>query len=1025
VVIEEHAGHGPALPSGVVAFLFSDIEGSTRLLATLGEGYKPLLADHRRLLRAVWAERDGVEVGTEGDSFFVAFARPSDAIRAARDAQMALAEHDWGPTPVRVRIGLHAGEASLEDGDYTGMSVHLAARVSAAAAGGQVLLTEACRTLGAEALGGTLDTRDLGKHRLKDIPDEVALHQLAGAGLPEDFPPPRTMERDRTNLPAQLTSFVGRQKEVKELVGALIDARLLSIVGVGGVGKTRLALEIAARTLPRFPDGVWLADLAPVKEVDGLMTEVAGAIGAREEHGTPLADTVRRYLAPRELLLVLDNCEHLVDEAAAVAESILHAAPNVRILATTREALGVPGEIAHRIASLTSPGENVSDPDEIAACDCPALFVARAAAVVPGFVLGPDNAVAVAEICRRLDGIPLAVELAAARVAMMSPAQIAERLHDRFRLLSGGRRTAVGRQQTLRAAVDWSYQLLTGDEREFLDRLSVFVGGWSIESAEAVCGQDLDVLGVLGALVSKSLVVATRAREGVRYSLLETIRQYAGERLLERDPAPYHDRHAATFAELAERAEPELFRPDTLSWLAVLDAELDNMRAAFTWALEGGDGATALRIASSLWSFWWLRGLYREGIERIGAAMDALGWPEDLAGASARWRRGFLLAFSGDLTALASITEEAERVCRALGDEAGLAYVYWIQGWIDPDRFAAALEQSRVAGDPLIETWSLLLLGSQVDYDPSAGHVHQALAIAESRGDIWNIAMASNNLGAEDWLEGRLRDAQERLERAAAIFIEMGSAFGQTLTLGNLAMAARTFGDFDRFEQIYEQLTGLLLGTESERMLGPVTATFGAIAMDAGDLDEADRRYERAVAFGAGTAQAGSGLLGRADVAIARGDLAAASRFLAIVEDIPELAHGARGLTRLAWKAERAKLALAEDDFVEATRWISDGVGGIPRKWGQAVLYAFLELLAQVVASERPRDAAVLLGAADRIRAIYLARRDPWDAAAHEALCGRLRAALGEEFDQAVDAGAAMDAEALRDLAIALASEEQ
>ena len=663
---------------------------------------------------------------------------------------------------------------------------------------------------------------------------------------------------------------------------------------------------------------------------------------------------------------MLDNCEHLVDEAAAVAESILQAAPNVRILATTREALGVPGEVAHRIASLASPGENVTNPDEIAACDCPALFVARAAAVVPGFVLGPDNAVAVAEICRRLDGIPLAVELAAARVAMMNPAQIADRLHDRFRLLSGGRRTAVGRQQTLRAAVDWSYQLLTGDEREFLDRLSVFVGGWSIESAEAVCGEDLDVLGVLGALVSKSLVVATPAREGVRYSLLETIRQYAGERLLERDPAPYHDRHAATFAELAERAEPELFQPDTLSWLTVLDAELDNMRAAYTWALEGGDGATALRIASALWSFWWMRGAYREGIERIDAAMDALGWPEDLSGARARWRRGFLnafsgggpRAFSGDLDALVSLTEDAERVCRALGDEAGLAYTYWLQGWIDPDRFHAALEQSRVAGDPLIETWSLLLLGSQVDSDPAAGHVQQALAIAESRGDIWNVAMASNNLGAEDWLEGRLRDAQERLERAAAIFIEMGSAFGQTLTLGNLTLWARTSGDFDRFEQIYEQLTGLLLGTENERMLGPVTATFGAMAMDAGDLDEADRRYERAVAFGAGTAQAGPGLLGRADVAIARGDLAAASRFLADVEDMPERAHGARGLTRLAWKAGRAKLAFAADDFVEARRWISDGVGAIPATWGKALLYTFLELLAQAVASERPRDAA-------------------------------------------------------------------
>jgi predicted ATPase/class 3 adenylate cyclase len=1014
-------GSARSLPSGVVAFLFSDIEGSTRLLATLGETYRSLLAEHRRLLRAVWDRYGGAEIGTEGDSFFVAFARPSDAIRAARDTQVSLAEHDWGSSPVRVRIGLHAGEAVVEEGDYSGMAVHLAARVSAAAHGGQVLLTEACRTLGAEALEATLGTKDLGRHRLKDIPDEVELHQLVGLGLADGFPPPRTLAPERTNLPAQLTSFVGRQNEVKELAEALTDARLLSIVGVGGVGKTRLALEIASRALPRFGDGVWLADLAPVQETDGLMVEVAAAIGAREEHGTPLADTVRRYLAPRELLLVLDNCEHLVDEAAAAAESILHAAPNVRILATTREALGVPGEIAHRIGSLTSPGENVSDPDEIAACDCPALFVARAAAVVPGFVLGPDNAVAVAEICRRLDGIPLAVELAAARVAMMSPAQIAERLHDRFRLLAGGRRTAVGRQQTLRAAVDWSYQLLTPDERELLDRLSVFVDGWSLDAAEAVCGDGLDVFELMANLVSKSLVIATPSRDGARYSLLETIKQYARERLLERDPAPWHDRHAAYFADLAERAEPELFLPDTLSWLAILDAELGNMRAAFTWALEGSDGATALRISSSLWSFWWLRGLYREGTERMGAAMDALGRPEDLAGASARWRRGFLLAFSGDLTALASITEDAERVCHALGDDAGLAYVYWIQGWTDPDRFHAALEQSRVAGDPLIETWSLLLLGSQVDYDPAAGHVHQARAIAESRGDIWNIAMASNNLGAEDWLEGRLRDALERLERAAAIFIEMGSAFGQTLTLGNLAMAARTFGDFDRFEQIYDQLTGLLLGTESERMLGPVTATFGAIAMDAGNLDEADRHYECAVAFGAGTAQAGPGLLGRADVAIARGDQAAASRFLAIVEDMPEPAHGGRGLTRLAWKAGRAKLALAEDDLVEARRWISDGVGGIPRKWGQAVLYAFLELLAQVVASERPRDAAVLLGAADQIRDTYLERRDPWDAAAYESLCERLRAALGEEFDQALEAGAAMDTAAVLDLAMTVA----
>ncbi|HEV2235327.1 MAG TPA: adenylate/guanylate cyclase domain-containing protein, partial [Ktedonobacterales bacterium] len=595
--------------------LFTDIEGSTRLLQQQGSArYAALRAEHQALLRAAAVAHGGHEVDSQGDSFFVAFATAEDALLAAAAAQRALAAHPWPvEAVVRVRMGLHTGAPQLDGDRYVGLDVHRAARIAAAGHGGQVLLSEATGALVASMLPEGIALRELGRHRLKDMPQPERIFQVLMPELPADFPPLNVLDGHRHNLPVQLTSFIGRERELAELRPLLRESRLLTLTGPGGTGKTRLSLWLAADALESFADGAWLVEMAPLADPALVPHTVAAALGAREQPGRAMLDVVLDFLRAKSLLLVLDNCEHLIAACAQLAETLLRAAPGVRILASSREALGVAGETTYRVPSLALPEpEEPRGLEALAANDCVRLFVIRAAAAQPAFHLTATNAPAVARIGRRLDGIPLAIELAAARTRVLPPEQIAARLDDRFRLLSGGSRTALPRHQTLEALIEWSYLLLTEPEQVLLRRLSVFAGSWTVETAQDVCGEGLgaDVLETLAHLVEKSLVEpeAPNGRAEGRFRLLETIRQYARDRLQESgEAALIRDRHLTCYIRFAEEAEPHLRRAEQMEWLERIEREHDNLRAALAWALESGTNDRALELAGALAYFWTLR----------------------------------------------------------------------------------------------------------------------------------------------------------------------------------------------------------------------------------------------------------------------------------------------------------------------------------------------------------------------------------------------------------------------------------
>ncbi|HKV44222.1 MAG TPA: AAA family ATPase, partial [bacterium] len=519
-------------PIGTVTFVFTDIEGSTALLQRLGDTpYADALAEHRRILCTVFTDRGGQRVDTAGDAMLVVFPRARDAVGAAVAGQRALRAHRW-PEDARlqVRMGMHTGEPVAVADEYIGLDLHRAARICRAGHGGQILLSRATASLIDERLPDGVSLRDLGTHRLKDLRSPERLFQVVHPDLPAEFPPVASVDTHAHNLPHPVSSFVGRDREIAEVTRLISTSRLVTLTGAGGCGKTRLALRVAAAVLEAYPDGVWLVELAALADPALVLQSVASAVGVREVSGHPLPAAVVEHLRAKKLLLLVDNCEHLVEACAQAARTLLNACPELRVLATSQEVLGIPGEVAWRVPSLSLPDVcGDSDIRALAECEAVRLFVERAAAVQPSFVLTARSAAAVADVCRALDGIPLAIELAAARVAALPVEEIAARLNDRFALLTQGERAALPRHRTLRAAMDWSYHLLPEAERALLRRLAVFAGGWTLEAAEAVCATDgavgFYVLDLLTQLVLKSLVLIDQ-QAPARYRFLETVRQY-------------------------------------------------------------------------------------------------------------------------------------------------------------------------------------------------------------------------------------------------------------------------------------------------------------------------------------------------------------------------------------------------------------------------------------------------------------------------------------------------------------------
>ena len=591
------------LPSGTVTLLFTDVVGSTQLWEEHPHAMREAVARHDEVVRNAIESHGGQVVKMTGDGGLGVFASAHDAIAAAIASQLALGLEPWGATaPHAVRMGIHTGSVELRAGKYFGSLVNRGARLVAVAHGGQVVVSRAAQELVEDMLDESVELVGLGAHRLRDLSHPMEVFQVVAPGLVRDFPALQSLDGLNGNLPLQHSSFVGRDHELVEVAVLLSDARIVTLTGVGGVGKTRIALHVAADVLPRFREGAWLVELDRVRDSTVVVEAVAAVFGVARRQDIDLVETLASFLRSKELLLVLDNCEHLLGEVVALVRALQRKCPNLVVLATSREALGVSGERIVAVASLDLPRS--SDRDAVLRSDAVRLFVERAVAVKSDFAVTDANAGSIAEVVRCLDGIPLALELAAARVAVLSPMQIVQRLDQRFRLLSGGERGAIERHATLRAAIDWSYDLLSNDQQTLLARLSVFAGGCSLEAAEAVCStagiDEADVLDLLSALVARSLVLGDEAAWGERrYRLLESIRQYAEERLNTAERIDLSDRHVGFYVDFAENAARGLHGPDQLRWVQRTVPELANLRNAMAWALATDDAVSAERFLSS------------------------------------------------------------------------------------------------------------------------------------------------------------------------------------------------------------------------------------------------------------------------------------------------------------------------------------------------------------------------------------------------------------------------------------------
>jgi predicted ATPase/class 3 adenylate cyclase len=938
------------LPTGTVTFLFSDIEGSTRLLQRVGgESYADLRGQHQALLRAAWVAHQGVEIGTEGDSFFVAFPSAPQAVAAAAEATQALSVHAWPEgADIRVRIGLHTGVPLLAGDTYVGLDVHRAARIAAAGHGGQVLLSEATRALVVHELPVGVMLRDLGAHRLKDLQHAEQLFQVVLPGLPSDFSPLKSLDGRPHNLPVQPTPLLGRE-QVLGAVSTLLrrdDVRLVTLTGPGGIGKTRLSVQVAAELLDDFSDGVWFVRLSRLTDPALVVKTVAQTLGLKEQGSQPIAETLREHLHDRYLLLVLDNFEQLVGAAPEVS-ALLEAAPRLKVLVTSRMALHLRGEREQPLAPLPLPDtSHLPPPERLSQYAAVALFVERAQATRPDFAITVSNALAIAEICARLDGLPLALELAAARVKLLPPEALLARLFSRLKLLTGGPRDLEARQQTMRATIAWSEELLAPDERALFRRLAVFLGGCTLEAAEAVCAApaggkplEIDLLDGLATLVDQSLVQQREEDGEPRFGMLHVIREYALERLEESGEAEaLRQAHAGYYLTLAEQAEQGLRGPDQTAWLEQLEREHDNLRAALGWSLEHGAPETAVRLCGALGYFWVRRGHWNEGRRWLGRALNASeAVPLGLHAQLLKWA-GFVARMQGEYMEASALLEESLSLFREVGDTAGTGDVLAELG-----QCAVAQEQLERAARQFEESLAFLeaagnrpgvlyVLEAQVqlaegrgDFPAASKLLEQALALAEVLGDAHMIAMCKMELGEHALLRGDDAVAASLLHEALTIQQDLNDTNCSSISLRELGALALERGDSTAAQELLEQSLAGFEELSSQASIARTLVWLGLARFAASDIEGAESTYlaslhvERLLANRQGTATCFEGL---AEVALARGQPARAVRLLgAAAQVLGELPPAPLPPT-LAARRERvaldARQALGEEAWAVA-----------------------------------------------------------------------------------------------------------
>ena len=828
------------LPSGTVTFLFTDIEDSTKLWEKFPEAMKSALAKHDALLKEAVESNFGQIIKTTGDGIHAVFSTAMDAVNASIDAQHTFQTSEFfenSEVSIRVRMGIHTGEAELRDGDYYGSTLNRAARIMSIGHGGQILVSETTLHIAQEHLVPEVTVLDLGHHQLKGLKRAEKIFQIAMPDLQQEFPSLKSVTHATNNLPAQLTSFIGRERELAEAKSRLDDARLLTLIGPGGTGKTRLSVQLGTDLLETFRDGVWLVELAPISDPSLVMQTVASAFDIHEISGTPLKALVHDYLREKQLLLILDNCEHLVDASAKIADEFLHVAAKTKIIASSREALGINGEVVYRVPSLSLPEQAEVTKEAALGYESVQLFVDRASAANPKFQLTDENASPVAQICSRLDGIPLAIELAASRITVFSPEQIAKRLDDRFKLLTGGSRTALPRQQTLRALIDWSYDLLSEDEQAFFRRLSVFSGGWTFEAAETICN-NLDVFEYLPQLINKSLVVVNDEGDEPRYYLLETIRQYARDKLLENGEGEgTRDRHLVYYLEMAETARPKLLqKAHELEWLKRLETEYDNIRTAVEWGLSN-DPFAVMKMVSFLLFFMMTKSHSGEGH---------------------RWGQEALKQIDDGRSLTINENEQKGRLL------ASLSILSFSMG--DNQTTIKEANQALTLLRPTNDKWFLALtLGFRAAADFLTGNtdiaiaaMEEATSLAEEIGDKYVLgAVLSSSSRVEAFARGDFAKAYAIHERACELLKEYGNRWTYAITLyglGNIAIALKDFDiarkKFNLAMQIMQELGSkrnvVMIQSDLAHILRYEGNYSGAMASYRGTIQEWQRIGHRA-----------------------------------------------------------------------------------------------------------------------------------------------------------------------------------
>jgi predicted ATPase/class 3 adenylate cyclase/uncharacterized protein HemY len=903
-----------SLPSGIVTFLFTDIEGSTKLAQEHPDTWESLRERHDSILKGAVEANHGYVFQIIGDAFCVAFHTAYDGLCAAIEAQRELQKENWGETQIKVRIGLHTGAAEFRGTDYRGyMTLARIQRVMSIGHGGQILISNtACEMVRGE-LPADVTLHDMGEHRLKGLFDLEHLWQVNVPDLPQDFPPLQSLNKLSNNLPAQLTSFIGREEEISKIRQALGSHRLVVLTGPGGIGKTRLSVQAAKQLIGMFPDGVWFVELAPITDPDLIPLAIHTTLGLVEPPGKNIQQILINYLHEKKVLLILDNCEHLVEACAQLTDTLLRYSPSLKILASSREALGVEGELAWPVPTLSLPDlKNIPELEQLSQYEAVHLFLDRALLTNPDFLITEDHAPAIVQICYRLDGIPLAIELAAARLRGLSVEQIASRLDDRFHLLTSGARTVLPRHQTLQALIDWSYDLLSEAECALLRRLSVFAGGWTLGAAESVCaGDGLDpdqILDVLLHLVDKSLVVAETQGIEPRYHMLETIRQYAREKLWAAGEGEMlRQRHLAYFIDLAERAEPNLRAFNMVMWLDRLEDELENIRLALEYALES-DIEAQLRLASALLWLCHIRGHRNEGVAWLerglsvettereerpltlsrallrGKALNAIGIEkilcadfdraktyleesvalfEELGTAGKQGRAYARTWLAGPRSQMKLMQEQNLRLFREIEDKFGAAecLMFLNQEALHNDDYERAITLAeeqlalrREIGDHDGAATALGHLGHmaflQQDYQRAIPLLEECLSLYRAVRNKWGLGLGLSYLGDVFFRQRKYEQATKIYEEALAFARDISDSFMVAFNSYNLGSIAWFQGDYAGANHMITESLAVFRDHDENAVTAGCMHTLGDISLAQGDEQRAIQWYERELAFG-------------------------------------------------------------------------------------------------------------------------------------------------------------------------------